>query len=186
MKVEIPSRRANRLINPGCVVLVTAEHAGRRNLMPAAWVTPVSHDPPLCAVAIGPGRFTHGLIEKSGEFGLSVPGLAIADKVARAGDLSGSEVEDKFAAVGLTPQPGWRIRAPSVAECLGHLECVVEQKITAGDHTVFVGRIVAAFADKEAFGETWLLPEDPHLRPLHHLGGDWFAVLEKRLLVIGG
>ena len=183
MFVEIPIRRGNRLLNPGCVVLVTAAHEGRSNFMPAAWVTPVSHDPPLCAVAIAPKRFTHGLIVGSGEFGLSIPGLDLAEKVRHAGDISGAEVDDKFAAVGLTPEPGVKIGAPRIAECLGHLECVVEQSVTAGDHTVFVGRIVAAFAKEGVFEETWRLPEDRALRPLHHLGGPWFAVLEKRIEV---
>ncbi|MDZ7372913.1 MAG: flavin reductase family protein [candidate division KSB1 bacterium] len=182
--VEVPLRRANRLLNPGCVVFVTAHHGGRSNFMPAAWVTPVSHEPPLCAVSVAPKRFTHDLIGRSREFGLSVPGLDLAEKVAHAGDISGSEVQDKFAAVGLTAEPGVRIRAPRIAECLGHLECVVEQAVTVGDHTLFVGRIVAAFARPEAFGETWLLPDAPNLRPLHHLGGDWFAVLEKPLQIV--
>lgn len=186
MWVEIPVRRGNRLLNPGCVALVTAAHGGRTNFMPAAWTTPVSHEPPLCAVAIAPKRFTHDLIARSGEFGLSIPGLALAEKVRRAGDISGADVEDKFAAVGLTAEQGTRIRAPKIAECLGHLECVVEQSVTAGDHTIFVGRIVAAFASKDAFDETWRLPGDRNLHPLHHLGGPWFAVLERKIEVSGG
>ncbi|NOZ57430.1 MAG: flavin reductase family protein [Calditrichaeota bacterium] len=183
MKREIPPRRANRLLNPGCVVFVTAQNANRSNFMPAAWVSPVSHEPPLCCVAVAPKRFTHDLIASSGYFGLAIPGLDLVDKVRRAGDISGADVADKFAEVGLTPLPGRATPAPRIEECLANLECEVVDKVTTGDHTLFIGRVVAAEADPRAFDETWLLPEDRSLRPVHHLGGEWFAVLEARVHV---
>ena len=186
MKREVEPRRANRLLNPGCVVLVTARHGEQSNFMPAAWVTPVSHDPPLCAVAIAPKRFTHHLIAQSKEFALCIPPLSLAEKVRLAGDMSGADVRDKFAAVGLTPEAAVVVSAPTIAECLGHVECRLIRSFTAGDHTIFLGQAVAAAVDPRAFDETWTLPPDPALRPLHHLGGPWFAALEKRVEVATG
>jgi flavin reductase (DIM6/NTAB) family NADH-FMN oxidoreductase RutF len=49
-----------------------------------------------------------------------------------------------------------------------------------GDHTFFVGRVVAVQAEREAFDETWLVGERPY-RPLHYLGGQWYGVLGERL-----
>ncbi len=63
MKVEVPLSKANRLINPGPVVLVTSKHEEVVNIMTAAWTTPISHDPPLVGVSISPRRFTHELIK---------------------------------------------------------------------------------------------------------------------------
>ncbi len=183
MKREIPPRRANRLLNAGCVVFVTAQNGGRSNFMPAAWVSPVSHEPPLCCVAVAPKRFTHDLIASSGCFGLAVPGLDLIEKVRRAGDISGADVSDKFAEIGLTAVSGSKLGVPRIEECLANLECRVVNTLTTGDHTLFIGRVVAAEADPRAFDETWLLPADRSLRPVHHLGGEWFAVLEGRLHV---
>lgn len=179
----VPLRRATRLLNHGGLALVTARWGDRINLMPAAWVVPLSHKPPLVGVAIAPERFTYRLVEKSGEFGLSIPGLDVAERVRLAGELSGHDVPDKFRATGFTPIPAKRIRAPLIRECLAHLECRVVRKVPAGDHTLFVGEVIAAEADPRAFQDLWLLPEDPTLRPLHHLGGDQFAVLERRVSV---
>jgi flavin reductase (DIM6/NTAB) family NADH-FMN oxidoreductase RutF len=43
---------ASRLINHGPTVLVTSAHAGRRNIMAAAWSMPVEFTSPRVAVVI--------------------------------------------------------------------------------------------------------------------------------------
>jgi len=184
MKTTVPLKRATRLLNHGGLAFVTAKHGGRANVMPAAWVVPLSHEPPLVGVAIAPERFTHDLVKHSGRFALSIPGMVLAEKVKRCGEMSGRDVADKFAAVGLTPVQAQVIDAPLVGECLGHVECKVVQSVSVGDHTLFVGRIVAAQAEREAFEEMWLLPPNEALRPMHHLGGNYFAALEKRVEVL--
>jgi len=179
MKVEIPLSQAIRLINPGPVVLVTARYKDAVNVMAAAWTTPISHAPPLVGVSISPRRFTHELIKRSGEFVLNVPGRNLLEQVELCGSLSGRDV-DKFKEARLTPVDAKEVRAPLIEECLGHLECAVVEALDLGDHTLFVGQVVAAWAEKEAFDDTWLL-EDEEAKPLHHLGGAYFGVLEERL-----
>jgi len=182
MKKDVPISKAHRLINDGPVVLVTAAYKGRMNVMAAAWTTPISSRPPLVGVAIHLGRFTHDLIKRSGEFALNIPGRPLADKVRLCGSVSGEDVEDKFKLAGLTPVEAKYISAPLIEECLGHLECAVVEAIELGDHTLFVGEVVAAQAEEEAFDGYWRL-EDEEAKPLHHLGGDFYAVLEKRIEV---
>lgn len=179
MKVEIPLSQAIRLINPGPVVLVTARYKDAVNVMAAAWTTPISHAPPLVGVSISPRRFTHELVSRSGEFVLNVPGRNLLEQVELCGSLSGRDV-DKFKEARLTPVDAKEVRAPLIEECLGHLECAVVEALDLGDHTLFVGQVVAAWAEKEAFDDTWLL-EDEEAKPLHHLGGAYFGVLEERL-----
>ena len=181
MKVKVPLSRARRLINPGPVVLVTAKYKGAVNVMTAAWTTPISHDPPLVGVAIHHGSFTHDLITKSEQFALNVPGRGLVEKVKLCGTLSGHDV-DKFKEANLTPLTASQVKAPLVEECLGHLECVLVEAPSLGDHTLFVGRVVAAWVEEGAFEETWLL-EDEGAKPLHHLGGTYYGVLEKRIKI---
>ncbi len=176
MKVDLPLTRANRLINAGPVVLVTARYKDRVNAMPAAWAVPLSKGPPLVGVAIHPARFTHDLIRRSGQFALNVPGRPLAEAVVKLGSVSGHTVEDKLALVGLHLAEPKQTEVPLIEECLGWLECAVVDAFEVGDHTLFVGEVLAAQVEQEAFDQTWLLRDDD-ARPLHHLGSDLFAVL---------
>lgn len=179
MKVEVPLSRANRLINPGPVVLLTARHEDRINVMSAAWAAPLSKNPPQVGVAVHPARYTHELIEHSREFALNVPGRALAEAVVQLGSVSGRKVADKFALAGLTLAEPAVTRAPLIEDCLAWLECAVVDTFRVGDHTLFVGEVLAARAEREAFGSTWLLADDRMMKPLHHLGSNLFAVLEE-------
>ena len=180
-KISLPLSMANRLINPGPVVLVTSQYAGVSNVMAAAWTMPISHDPPLVWVSISLDRFTHSLIERGGEFVLNVPGVGLAEQVKFCGTHSGRET-DKFKEASLTPAKAEMVCAPLVGECLGHLECRLVESYSLGDHTLFVGRVVAVQARPGTFDQTWLLAER-EARPLHHLGGVHFGALEERIRV---
>ncbi|MCS7051144.1 MAG: flavin reductase, partial [Thermomicrobium sp.] len=57
-------RFAARLLEPGPVVLVTSHYRGQPNVMTAAWVTPISLDPPRLGLAIHPSRLTHEFLSR--------------------------------------------------------------------------------------------------------------------------
>lgn len=177
MKEQIPLTSANRLLNAGCMVLISVTAKGRTNVMPAAWVAPVSMRPPLVAVSVAVASFTHELIDRSNEFVLNVPGANLAKQVVAMGTVSGRDV-DKLKQTGLHEAPTKFVSAPLIAECIGHLECAVANRVAVGDHSLFIGEVLAAWIEKDAFDQTWLL-EHRELKPLHHLGGDLFSVLEK-------
>ena len=54
------------------IYALTTAHEGQTNVMLASWVSQVSYDPPLIAIAVHPNRRSHELIEKSGAFVLHV------------------------------------------------------------------------------------------------------------------
>jgi flavin reductase (DIM6/NTAB) family NADH-FMN oxidoreductase RutF len=85
---------------------------------------------------------------------------------------------DKFKKTNLTPMPSKKVKAPAIRECIAHLECIVDSKFTTGDHTVFVGKILEAYADQGVFAETYDLKK---ARLLYHLGGNNFAVLDPKI-----
>jgi len=178
-KVEIPLTRAGRLINAGPVVLVTSHYKDKANVMTAAWVTPLSFSPPLVGIAIHPARFTYDLIKKSEQFAINVPGISLLKAVEICGTVSGRDV-DKFKKAGITPVDALEIDVPLVEECLGHIECVLVDAFTVGDHTLFVGQVVSASVVEGIFDEVWKLEEE-EAKPLHHLGGSFYALLEKRI-----
>jgi flavin reductase (DIM6/NTAB) family NADH-FMN oxidoreductase RutF len=170
-KRSLDVRRVTRLVNHGPTVLASCRHEGRSNLITLAWATPVSISPPMIAIAVAPARFSHDLIADSGEFVVNVPGSALLGAVWICGTRSGRDC-DKFLKAGLTEAPGRIVAAPLVAECFGHAECRVVDAPKAGDHTVFVGEVVAASVEPGAFDGHLTLRRPYHT--LHHLGGPLF------------
>ncbi len=179
MRHTIAERDARRLLGGGPVTLVTTAWRGTYNVMPAAFVTPVSFDPPLVGLAVHPSRHTHDMIKYSEEFALNVPSHELLHHCQYLASLSGRDADK----LELTKLPTFRARkvdAPLLEGCVGYIECGVEDAYTLGDHTLFVGKVVAAQAEKEAFDGTWLLT-DPDLKPLHYLGLNLYALLDQRL-----
>jgi flavin reductase (DIM6/NTAB) family NADH-FMN oxidoreductase RutF len=161
------------------VALLTTAWRGNWNVMPAAFVTPLSIDPPLIGVAVHPARHTHDMIKYSEEFALNIPTRELLHHTQYLGSVSGAELNK----LELTKLPTFRARkvdAPLLEGCVGWIECGVHDAYQIGDHTLFVGKVVAASAEKDAFDETWLLG-DPEERPLHYLGVNVYAILGDRL-----
>ena len=70
------------------------------------------------------------------------------------------------------------IDAPQIAECIGHLECAVIERVSRGDHDFFIAQVLALSADEEAFDGFWKADEEGG-RTLHHLGANRYAALAK-------
>jgi flavin reductase (DIM6/NTAB) family NADH-FMN oxidoreductase RutF len=177
-KEPVALDRAHRLITNGPVTLICACHKDRIGIMPASWVMPVSLKPFLVAVAINPVAFTHDLIDKSNEFSVNVPTGDLARAVKQAGSISSRDV-DKFKVIGLHPLAALKIKAPLVEECIGHLECGVIERLTPGDHTIFIAEVQAAQVEAGTFEGVWLVEKD-EAKVLHHLGGSSYCVPKGR------
>lgn len=171
MKMEIPLNRANRVINHGPVLLVTSKYKEAVNIITISWATPISHKPPLVGISVAKGRYSHGLISKSKEFVVNVPHEGMLREIDYCGSVSGRN-EDKLKNSSLTPEPAKKVGPPLIKECIGHLECKVVSSHDIGDHTFFVGEVLAASAQEGLFDKTWR----PEAKTLHHLGGDSYMV----------
>ena len=130
------------------VAVVTVKKDEKVNAMTAAWTIPVSHRPALVVVHIAPQRFTHDLIMETKEFGLSVLSDDQVDVSQHAGTVSGRKL-DKFADGVLKQKSSKVIAAPVLEGCAATMECKLEKAISMGDHTIFVGRVVAMETNPE-------------------------------------
>ena len=149
VKIELPEARRLQPGPAGVVVLATCQgKEGPPNIITLGMYMPISLRPPLVCIGIAPGRYSHGLIEETGEFVVNTPPITIEEEMHYCGVKSGRDV-DKFAETGLTPIPSLKVGPPRIEECFGHLECKVVQTHTCGDHTLFVGEVVATSADEE-------------------------------------
>lgn len=177
--VELP--KAYRLLNHGPVTIVTSAHGGRRNLMAAAWAMPLDFSPPKVCVVIDRNTLTRELVEASGCFALNLPCRAQAQATLDVGSLGGRDVPsgDKFAHYGLATRPASRIEAPLLEGCVGWLECrVVAEPHNQQAYDLFIGEVVAAWADAEVFSEGRWHFEGATVdrRTLHYVAGGSFFV----------
>jgi len=179
-KVDVSMDSAYRLLHPRNTILVTCVGKdGKPNIITLAWSMPVSWNPPIVAISIAPKRYSHKLIEETKEFVINIPTMNIVKETLYCGRVSGRSV-DKFKETKLTAAPAKRVKAPIIEECIAHLECKVEKQITVGDHTLFLGKIVAAYADEGIFDETFDIKK---AKLVYHLGGDAFTTLGDETVV---
>jgi flavin reductase (DIM6/NTAB) family NADH-FMN oxidoreductase RutF len=128
------------------VLAVSVDAAGRPDVITLGWAMPTSGSPPMLAISIGHTRYSHELIERSGEFVLAFPSMALAEACLLCGTKSGRDT-DKIAAAALRTVPAKVVKPPLLAGCLANFECRVRGKLVTGDHTIFAGEVLAAHVD---------------------------------------
>ena len=171
--------KAYLLMNHGPVTLVSCAHGDRRNVMAASWTMPVDFMPPKVAVVIDRNTLTRELVEASGQFVLNIPPRRLAKAVLQCGSISGRQC-DKFAAYGLSTAPGTAVGAPLLGGCIAWLECLVlpEPEIQKR-HDVFLGEVVAAWADPRVFRDgRWHFKQAMESTIHYRAGGHFFATGE--------
>jgi len=179
-KVEVDLSSAYRFLHPQLTVLVScADRAGKANIITLAWAMPASHTPPLLVVSIAPKRHSHRLIAETKEFVVNVPTMDIVKETLFCGRRSGRKY-DKFKETGLTPLPAKMVRAPIIKECVAHLECKLYKRITAGDHSLFVGEILTAYVNEGNFKRKKY--DIKTVKPVYHLGANYFATLAPKVV----
>lgn len=174
---DLDARDALRMLAPGALALLTTMHRQQPNVMTAGWMMPLSLSPVRIGVAVHPGRLTHSFLTKTEIFTLNIPTVDLLAAVHRCGMVSGRD-EDKFATTELTLVEGRVHDAPTIAEAVATIACGVRDRISLGDHDLFVADVLEVTAVAEAFAGRWLVETDAG-RVLHHLGGEHYAGLGK-------
>jgi len=149
LKKELTKGRRLQPGPAGNVVMATVVGSdGKPNIITLGMYMPISVNPPLVCIGVAPQRYSHGLIEENGEFVINTPSIDLEEQMHYCGVKSARDV-DKWKETGLTPMPSLKVKPPRIKECFGHLECKVVQTHVCGDHTLFVGEVVATTVDEE-------------------------------------
>jgi len=119
---------------------------GEANGFTTCWVSQVSFEPQQVVVAVRRDQHTHELMEQGGVFSLNFLDTEQEDLARRFT----SPLESEDGAVGGSPYTTGETGAPLFEEAFAHLECRVVGKMEAGDHTVYLGEVVAATLDRPA------------------------------------
>lgn len=132
-------RRAMRLWATG-VTIVTAQSDGQKHGMTVSSFTSVALEPPLVLVSLERVTRTHGMVERSGRFGVTI----LAQDQQEVSDRFGgriTDLDDRFAGLETeTLQSG----VPFVRGGLAYFDCQVVATHPAGTHTLFIGEVTAA------------------------------------------
>lgn len=171
-KVTVPLNQSLYLLHPYNAALVSSKtNDGQNNVLTIAWIIPTSVNPPLITMSIRKERFSYKIIQETGEFVVNIPTFDMAEKVIRAGRISGKNI-DKFAELPLTARKAKMVQAPLIEECVAHLECKVWKTFETGDHDLIVGEIMAAHVIEGYFSKTWDITK---FRPCQHTGKQFFT-----------
>jgi len=163
-----------RLINHGPTVIIGTRLGDRRNLMAAAWVMPISTNPPKIVSALG-RSFSRELIEATRQFSISVPPASMIEQVYNLGTRSGRQ-RDKLAECSIEVVDGSIRPVPLVEGCIAWLECEVStNEALEQDHNLFIARIVNAWADDSVFDDGHFTSEFERTGTLHHVAGGRFV-----------
>jgi flavin reductase (DIM6/NTAB) family NADH-FMN oxidoreductase RutF len=135
-------RQALHLL-PMPVALIGARDGDKHNITTVAWINQASWTPLQVMVSIAPQRYIHDMIVKSSEFMVTIMGEGEEATVYFCGTRSGLDL-DKIKELDLATDPGEVIAVPRLKGALANLECKLVQSLVSGDHTIFIGEVVAA------------------------------------------
>lgn len=137
------------MLNPVPTVMVSCGTLeGAHNIITIAWTGIVNSEPPMTYVSVRKSRFSHQLIEQSGEFVINLPTEDMTFEMDYCGVKSGRDV-DKFAIQKLTPVLGQHVSCPMILEAPVNLECVVKEVREYPSHDMFVAEIVGVHVDEQ-------------------------------------
>lgn len=178
----VPLEKAYRLINHGPTILLSAEHAGVKNVMAAAWACALDFSPPKLSVVLDKTAKTRELVEGSGLFVIQVPTVAQLQLTREVGSRSLLDDPDKLAHCGaaLFDIEGYDV--PFVAGCSAWLACrLLPEPHNQTTYDLFIGEVIGAWADTRVFsdGHWHFETADPALRSVHYIaGGHFYAIGE--------
>jgi flavin reductase (DIM6/NTAB) family NADH-FMN oxidoreductase RutF len=172
MRSAVIPRHAYKLLNTGPTTLITSAHAGKANVMAAAWVMAIDFEPPKLAAVVAEGTYTRELVDASGQLAVNIPTRAQLELTYAAGRASGRDVNKLD---GVKTFPAQHIAAPLIEGCAGWLECKVLEVLPQYD--LFICEVLAAFADDAFFANgEWVRAET-----LHHVNKGVFFTPGERL-----
>src|SRR5919199_759181 len=122
--------------------------------MTVNWVTQISFEPPMIAVAVENESQTLPLLRAAKAFALSVYPTGARQLAGKLGRSSAS-VPNKLAGVAHHPAPA--TGAPVLDDATGWLECRVLAEQESGDHVLVLAEVVEAGVQRDA--ETLTLKE---------------------------
>jgi len=130
------------------VIAIAKDKKGKANPVTLGWTMIVSGNPPMMAIAVAKKHYSIEAVTHSKCFTIAFPSSEMADAALFFGSKSGRDT-DKFAEFDCKTEPAKSIDSVLLADAVANFECTLESQIPAGDHIIFVGKIVCSHTNTE-------------------------------------
>lgn len=130
------------------VIAIAKDKNGKANPITLGWTMIASGKPPMMAIAVASSHYSIEAIQHSKSFTIAFPSTEMADAALFFGSRSGRNT-DKFAEFDCKTAPADAIDSLLLLDAVANFECSLESQIIAGDHTIFVGKIVCSHVNTE-------------------------------------
>lgn len=162
---------------PAVMVSCKDRSTGKANIITIAWAGTICSDPVMVSISVRPERFSHGIIEETGEFVINL----VTEKLTRACDWCGvrsGKDHDKFKEMDLHEYVSDFMGTPAVEESPVNLYCKVKKVERLGSHDMYIAEVVGVTVDEAYMDEKGKFDLDATgLVAYSH--GEYFALGEK-------
>ena len=167
------------MLYPLPAVLVSCgDKEGNYNVLTVAWTGTICSDPAMVYISVRKNRYSHHMLEETGEFYINLTTEALAFATDYCGVKSGKDL-NKFEEMHLTPGKSTVVSAPLIEESPLCIECRVKEIMSLGSHAMFIADVVNVRADDcNLNSETGKL-ELAEANPLVYVHGGYYELGEK-------
>jgi flavin reductase (DIM6/NTAB) family NADH-FMN oxidoreductase RutF len=149
MQKQVEYQEAIKTKYPEQVVIAIAkDRNGKANPITLGWTMIVSGEPPMMAIAVAKTHYSIETITHSECFTVAFPSSEMADAALFFGSKSGRDI-DKFAEFKCETEPAKEINSVLLIDAVANFECTLESQMVAGDHVIFVGKVVESHTNTE-------------------------------------
>lgn len=172
------SWKPGNMLYPLPVVMVSCNRKGEKpNIVTVAWTGTICSDPAMVSISVRPERYSHDIIEETGEFVINLVTKDLTYATDYCGVRSGRDV-DKFKEMNLTPLPSKMIDAVGIEESPVNIECKVVEVKKLSSHDMFIAEVVNVTVDDRYMDENNKFNlNDSDLVAYSH--GEYFTLGEK-------
>jgi flavin reductase (DIM6/NTAB) family NADH-FMN oxidoreductase RutF len=131
------------------VIAIARDKNGKANPITLGWTMIVSGKPPMMAIAVASTHYSIETVRCSKCFTIAFPSSEMADATLFFGSRSGRDF-DKFANYHCKTEPAKAIDSLLLTDAVANFECQLESETVAGDHIIFVGKVVASHVNTKS------------------------------------
>ena len=124
----------------------------KSNIITVAWAGTICSDPAMVSISVRPERYSHDIIEKSGEFVVNLVNTGLAKACDWCGVRSGRDY-DKFKEMKLTEYKSEIMETPAIEESPVNIYCKVKKVEKLGSHDMFLAEVVGVTVEDEYMDE---------------------------------
>ena len=142
------SWKPGNMLYPVPAVMVTCRRPGEKaNIITLAWAGTICSDPAMVSISVRPERYSHDIIEDTGEFVINLVSRSLVRSCDWCGVRSGRDY-DKFKEMKLTEYVSEFMDIPAISESPVNIYCKVRDINRLGSHDMFIAEVVGVTVDE--------------------------------------